>query len=479
MMKMLILLLSLQTIDAALTDRSVVQVLTYSQAPVWNSPWRFQSVQHGTGTGFLIKGDYIMTNAHVVSWGRQILIRKPKDPRPYPAEVVHIAHDCDLALLRVNNPQFLDGMEPLEFGPLPEVRSTVVTYGYPAGGNRISFTRGVVSRIEMQNYVHIGNRSFLSVQTDAAINPGNSGGPVIQDDRVVGVAFMGTPGLENTGFFIPFPVIDHFLKDIQDGVYDGFPMAGIRLVPLQNPAFRNFLNLPDNGRGARIDSVLFRSGYESLFRKDDVIMRVGDYDVESDGTVSYQGNRVFVTVALLSSQSGDLLDIEIWRNAQSETLQVPMEIYDNDRYLSNQYDVPHRYYVFAGLVFSPLSLDYLKTFGRNWRNSANSELVFELFYRRKETPKKAKNEPIVLISTLSHPVNADMQITSGALIDKVNGQSISKLEDLIRAFESNESDFHQIDFLPDHSFECLRRTEAEQAHQEILNTYGIPSDRRL
>ena len=75
----------------------------------------------------------------------------------------------------------------------------------------------------MQNYVHIGNRAFLSVQTDAAINPGNSGGPVFQGNKVVGVAFMGTPGLENTGFFIPAAVIEHFLEDVGDGIHDGFP----------------------------------------------------------------------------------------------------------------------------------------------------------------------------------------------------------------------------------------------------------------
>ena len=67
-----------------------------------------------------------------------------------------------------------------------------MTYGFPAGGEQISYTRGVVSRIEVEGYVHIGNRAFLAVQTDAAINPGNSGGPVIQDDKVVGVAFEGT-----------------------------------------------------------------------------------------------------------------------------------------------------------------------------------------------------------------------------------------------------------------------------------------------
>ena len=84
------------------------------------------------------------------------------------------------------------------------------------------------------------------------------GGPVIQDDKVVGVAFQGLSGLENAGFFIPPPIILHFLKDIEEGKYNGFPQIGARLVDLQNPAYRNFLKLPDNNLGARVDSLLPR-----------------------------------------------------------------------------------------------------------------------------------------------------------------------------------------------------------------------------
>src|SRR5262249_12546189 len=159
---------------------------------------------------------------------KQIVVQRYQDPRPYIAEVEFIGHDCDLAVLKVQDERFFDNLEPLVLGELPKVRSTVVTYGYPAGGEEISYTRGVVSRIQLQLFAHIGNRQLLGVQTDAAINPGNSGGPVIQDDRVVGVAFQGIQGLENTGFFIPTPIIEHFLKDIEDGKYDGFPIAGIR-----------------------------------------------------------------------------------------------------------------------------------------------------------------------------------------------------------------------------------------------------------
>ncbi|MCX7727806.1 MAG: serine protease, partial [Chitinispirillaceae bacterium] len=233
------------------------------------------------GSGFGVKGKRIMTNAHVVSLAQERLVRKYQDPKFYRAKVAFIGHDCDLALLEVEDLSFFDGLEPLEIGELPKVRSTVVTYGYPAGGEQISYTRGVVSRIELQTYVHIGNRSLLCVQTDAAINPGNSGGPVIQDGLVVGVAFQGMQGLENTGFFIPPPVIQHFLKDIEDGVYHGFPTAGIRISPLQNPAYRQKLGLTIDGIGARIDSIMPIPSTKKLLKEDDVLLQVNDYVVGS------------------------------------------------------------------------------------------------------------------------------------------------------------------------------------------------------
>ena len=169
---------------AAEPERSVIQISAFIQQPVWDAPWRFEAVHHAGGTGFVIKGKRIMTNAHVVSWARQVIVHRYQDPHPYIANIDYVGHDCDLALLSVDDPRFFENLEPLDFGELPKVRSTVVTYGYPAGGEEISYTRGVVSRIQLEQYAHIGNRQFLTVQTDAAINPGNSGGPVIQDDRL-------------------------------------------------------------------------------------------------------------------------------------------------------------------------------------------------------------------------------------------------------------------------------------------------------
>ena len=42
-----------------------------------------------------------MTNAHVVSNSRYLTVEREGDPNKYPATVLFVAHDCDLALLQV------------------------------------------------------------------------------------------------------------------------------------------------------------------------------------------------------------------------------------------------------------------------------------------------------------------------------------------------------------------------------------------
>jgi S1-C subfamily serine protease len=459
-------------------EKSVIQITTFSQQPDWDAPWRFDPVRRASGTGFVIRGKRIMTNAHVVSWAKEVMIRRYQDPRPYLAKVAFIGHDCDLALLEVENDRFFDGMTALEIGELPKVRSAVVTYGYPAGGEQISYTRGVVSRIEMQPYVHVRNRSFLAVQTDAAINPGNSGGPVIQDDRVVGVAFQNQPGLENSGFFIPPPVIQHFLKDIENGKYDGFPQAGVRMVPLHNPAYRQYLQMPDNDLGARIDYIYPVPTSAQLLQLDDVLLQVGPYPVGSDGTILYQGNRVYAAAAFNEPQNGESIPLKLWRHGQATNVSLPLFVNRDDRTEGNQYELP-RYYVYGGLVFTPLSLDYFRTIGQNTSDPASANLFYELFYRRQEQPSKWRSEAIVLATVLSHPVNANLAVRGRVLVDKINGVRIEKLEDVVRAFGTGTKAQHLIEFAAEGHIEGMDRAEADRANAEILKTYGLTQDRRL
>ena len=218
--------------------KNTVMVEVTSQVWDYRLPWNPGTVSSGRGAGFIVAGKKIITNAHVVSGARNITVQREADPRRYAAKVKYVAHDCDLAMLEVEDGTFFKGTTHLDLGGIPELESLVSVYGFPIGGDRLSVTRGVVSRIDYNAYTHSGRESHLAIQIDAAINPGNSGGPVMQEDKVVGVAFQGFRGdvAQNVGYMIPTPVIRRFLKDVEDGKYDHYVDIAIRWMPLENPA---------------------------------------------------------------------------------------------------------------------------------------------------------------------------------------------------------------------------------------------------
>ncbi|MGC6456091.1 MAG: PDZ domain-containing protein [Coraliomargaritaceae bacterium] len=460
-------------------EQAVVKILNFSQQPDWKEPWRFSQVNQSSGSGFVIAGNRILTNAHVVSWSKHILVHRYQDPRPFQAEIEYIGHDCDLAVLRVADPAFFAGIEPLPIGELPEVRSSVTTYGYPAGGQQISYTRGVISRIEMQRYSHIYNRSLLAVQTDAAINPGNSGGPALQDERVVGVSFQGRPGLENAGFFIPPNIIRHFLKDIEDGEYHGFPDAGIGITKLQNPAFRRSLVLENDSVGARIDTLYqpFPETHKRL-RPNDVLLAVSGQEVGSDALVQHRGNRIHCAFLFDEVQHGESIELLIRRDGKERTVDLPLYVNREDRISGLQYDQPPPYLIVGGLVFTELSVDYLNSLGNNWHQQVAAHTMYELLYRAQMDEDAARSKPILLSKVLKHPSNIDFGVRTRDILKTVNGRTIESMQDLYAALSENTGDFHLFTFLSGKE-EALDRSDAEAADRELLQQYNIPASKQF
>ena len=469
----------LSTVAEAVTmEASVVRIVNHYQPGRWDAPWSAYSVGKRTGSGFVIQGGLIMTNAHVVSDSRMLLMYLNNDPRPYEATVKHMGHDCDLAVLEPIDKSLLSGIPPVKFGGLPELRSTVETFGYPTGGQRISSTKGVVSRIEMNRYMHSMIDYHLTVQTDAAINPGNSGGPVVQKNRVVGVAFQGSSRLENTGWFIPVEVVQHFLIDISDGAYDGFPDLAVMFRNMENPAYRHYVGLKPNQTGMIVETVYPKGSADGFLQAGDVILKIDDHNVANDGTVALQDLRLDAAVLLDRKQNRELVNLKVWRQRKSIQMTVPMAAYPPLIHKGNIYDRMPRYFVYAVLVFVPLNVEILKLFGRDWDANAPAVLRYTYKYKSIEMPNHLHVEPIVFLRRLDHPVNADMPNFKNLLVQKVNGKIIAKLEDLVSAIESNPGPFHLLEFETG-IVHILDAAKVAAANADILRQYGIPRDRRL
>src|SRR5437667_7094008 len=272
-------------------QKSLVRITATEVAPDYRAPWNAGILGRGIGAGFVIDGNRIMTNAHVVSNSRYLTVERDDDPNKYSAKVLFVAHDCDLALISVDSPNFYKNMLSLKLGGIPELESTVSAYGYPIGGERMSVTTGIVSRIDFQLYTHSSIDQHLAIQISAQINPGNSGGPVMQDGKVVGVAFQGYSGdvAQGVAYMIPTPVINRFLKDITNGQYDEYPDLAITYAKLQNPAQRKFLGLKDDDRGVLVGSVVAAGPSDGILKSGDVLLSIDGHPIAGDANVELDG----------------------------------------------------------------------------------------------------------------------------------------------------------------------------------------------
>jgi S1-C subfamily serine protease len=460
-------------------DSSVVLIHCTSQSWSFNEPWKMGSPSKGSGTGFVVQGNQIITNAHVVSNAIYIEIQRIGDDKKYMGQVEYIAHDCDLAILSIQEtPDFFESMTPLELGGLPEIDSMVTTYGFPLGGSHLSVTRGVVSRIQMWNYVHSGSDSHLVIQTDAAINPGNSGGPVLQDGKVVGVAFQGLTQADNIGYLIPCSVVEHVLKDIEDGKLHGFGELGFSYRhDLQNPITRRLLKFPEDESGVLVTKVYPRMPAFGNIKPLDILSEVGDYRIRNDGIVIMDGREIDFAEVMERAQVGDQLPIVIWRNGERIELTLTLEAWDTIISHRRPYGEKPKYLVRGGLCFTPLSMGFIATFGGLKKMSPPVRHLFR--HALSDESLTIGQEFPVLSMVLPDEINQEAKGFLGCVLVSLNGIEIKNMMALKTEIENSTADFLELKFLGVDLPLVLDRLEVLNRGPALLDRYHVAQGENL
>ena len=456
-------------------QQSLVRITTTSQDANYREPWEPGTISGAVGTGFVIDGQRILTNAHVVSNARFLTVEKEDDPRKYTAKVQFVAHDCDLAVLKINEPGFFDTTVPLEFGGIPEIQSGVSVFGYPVGGDRLSVTEGIVSRIDFLTYTHSLVDTHLAIQIDAAINPGNSGGPVLQRGRVVGVAFQGYSGdvAQNVGYMIPVPVIQRFLKDISDGHYDRYMDLSIATFPLQNPAMRQALGLPDNEQGIMVSSVAAAGCSAGILKRGDVLMSIDGHQIASDAFVELDGARVQMAEVVERKFKGDDVKLHIIRDRKEMDVTVKLDAAWPFGMQANAYDVAPRYVLFGGLLFQPLNRSLMEA-------DEIDDLRVRYFFDSFISSEIYKDHPEVIIisAILSDPINTYLAGFKDGIIDRINGTKINTLDDIANELRKPASQY-VIDLLHEGRPIVLESSAVAAARERIRQRYNVEKDQNL
>ena len=430
-------------------ENSVVKVFSTVRGPELMKPWTKQEPREISGTGMVIEGRRILTNAHVVLYASQVQIQANQAGDKISATVEAVAQGIDLALLKLDDETFFDTHVALPRATaLPLIKDSVLVYGFPTGGTSLSITKGIVSRIEFAayNYPEAG----LRVQIDAAINPGNSGGPALVGDKVIGLAFSRLANAQNIGYIIPCEEIELFLKGVARGRYEGKPALYDDLQTLENPVLRAFLKIDKSVHGIVVHAP-FSDDAAYPLRTWDVITRIGNTPIDDQGMVKLGDNlRVRFGYLVQHTVRDGKVPLTVVRAGREMAVRVPVSA-DRPKLIPFLKGAYPSYFIFGPLVFSVPTEDLLVGMSGGPAGgsvlTAFSSLGSPLLTRRSDKPAFAGEELVIVPSPfLPHKLSIGYGTPVFKVVKAANGIPVKNLLHLVQILRDSREDFVTIEY---------------------------------
>jgi S1-C subfamily serine protease len=455
-------------------ENAVVKVFSTLRYPDPYRPWTKQAPSEVTGSGVVIEGKRILTNAHVVMYASQIQVQANQSGDKVAATVVAIAPGIDLAVLKLDDESFFDTHAPVaRTKKLPEVKDAVLAYGYPTGGTSLSITKGIVSRIEFTTYNF--PVSGLRIQIDAAINPGNSGGPAIADEKMIGLAFSMLGGAQSIGYIIPNEEIELFLKDIADGHYDGKPAMFDQFQTLQNPALRAFLKLDKSVEGTIVHQVA-EGNKPSPLKQWDVITRIGDTPIDDQGMVKLGTNlRVDFRYLLQSVAKNGKVSLTVLRGGKSLPIELAVSP-DRAMLIPSLQGAYPSYFIYGPIAFTAATAEFAYFLQNNTNMMVGFSIIGSPLVTRRGDLADADHEELVVIASpfFPHALSRGYSDPSGGVVNTINGVHIRSLRHLVAYLRDLKDEFVTVE-LEHRGGETLvfPRKDMVAATEAILTDNGV------
>lgn len=281
-------------------------------------------IQRGSGSGFVWDGKgHIVTNYHVIQGADKAQVTL-SDGSAWPASLVGVAPEKDLAVLKIDVAS--NKLRPIPVGVSESLRvgQSVLAIGNPFGLDQ-TLTTGIVSALgrEIQSVSGIPIRDVI--QTDAAINPGNSGGPLLDSSgRLIGVntAIYSPSGASaGIGFSIPVDVVRWVVPELIQYGKVKRPTLGVELARQQ---IAQRLGL----EGALVldvvkNSAAARAGIQPTSRDRYGSIRLGDIIIGINGESVKSNNDLYLV--LEKYNPGDMVRVKIMREERPVELELRLD----------------------------------------------------------------------------------------------------------------------------------------------------------
>ena len=472
---------------ASTTSRNISLLKVNVTLQPWNQrvPWQKVSPGARRGLGVLLEKNEILVTAQLVADATYIELEQADSGHKLPAKVKAVDYDANLALLEPNAEVngFFAGLKPMALDPGAKVDDELNVGQLDRVGRMIS-TKVTISKIQVSRYV-LETSLFLAYEVNGIIRTeGNSFTlPVMKGGKLAGL-LLSYDSKNLSATILPAPIIAHFLKDMADGNYQGFPSLGIEYQTTLDDQFREYLGLKDGDQGVYVSAVSKGGSAESVgIKEGDIVLEINGHPIDSRGDYNDpQFGRLNMShIVRGNAFVSDQIKVKVLREGNPQTLSGKLTRKLPKDFLVWPYlfDRAPNFLVMGGLIFQELSLPYLQTFGGDWESNAPLRLVFAAKHTD-EYEKQGRRKLVIVSATLPTRATQGYERVGGQIVTKVNGKDVNDLADLDKAFKEPQDGIHKIEFEDAPKTIFLDAILAERENTRLLGgAYRLSSLKRI
>src|SRR5439155_8802121 len=360
-------------------DRSLVSVEINRKQYDYFQPWT-RRVQTVVKTGLVLGPREILTTADGL--GDRTLVRVQKGGRGqwWNAEVKWVDYPANRALLAGADEKFWTGRKPAALADRIRKDEDIRLIRWRAGNldvRKAEFSRFAVSHPNMSDAAHV------QLELSSEIEGVGWSEPAIAASRVIGLVFAQSG---NQLQALPAPFLQSTIEAQKKQRYTGLGYFEFTWQPTENPETLAYLKLDGEKRGVAVIDVPKKPGAEPVVRPRDILLQADgfDIDIQGDYVDPDYGHLMLENLSTRNKWAGDRVRLKIWRDGRAQdTVYWLPKAEDAARLVPEApFDQEPEYLIVGGLVFQPLTKNYLRGWGQDWERRA----PFRLAYFRNQDP---------------------------------------------------------------------------------------------
>ncbi|GHC64722.1 S1C family serine protease [Roseibacillus persicicus] len=463
-----------QILDSFVRVNATIQTFNAGQ------PWQRNNPQRRSGLGTLISPTEIITAAEMVANQTYLELESADSSQSVQAKVVAIDYKANLALLSpVGDPGFLAKKTPLEIAKPAKIGDPVNVWQFEDNGTTLKTTASI--RAVDTSATFLSGNSFLTYILKGSMQSASSSFtlPATRNGKFLGVLTSYDSDDQISEVIAP-EIIETFLRDARDGIYEGFPTLGCAIQRTEDKSFRQYLGLSEDGGGLYISRVKPDSPADKAgMKKGDVLLAVDGSELDRRGYFQHPDYGPLTWTVLIRSGKtvGDTISLTILRDGKEQTLSATLEATQPPLIPRHINDSPPPFLIKGGLVFQELSREYLRAFGDNWTTRAPLPLMYAM--ENPEDYEEERNSIVFLARVLPNPATIGYDRLGGMIVNGANGQPVKDIAELAALLEKTPANgIHTIELDEAPGVIYLDAEISDQVDQQFLQQ-GLPTLSRL